>query len=487
MASSIRRNYIYNVLLNVSRVIFPLITAPYISRVLEPDGVGLFNFSNTYAGYFALFALLGIPTYGIREVAKVQGDKEKLSRLISELVSLSLLTTLAVTVIYLCSLVLIGQLRENHVIFLLSGFALYLAPFRMDWFFSGVEQFKFITLRTLVIRTVSIVCMFAFVHTKCDLIIYVILNVAGTVGGDIWNFVKLLSLGIRPRLVFSGLRKHLSPLFVLFTASVAISIYTVLDTLMLGFMTDYREVGFYNNAMHISKTLLMVVTSLSVVAIPRISQYNKEGGYERINELVNKSLSVVAFLSVPIAFGVACIAPTFVPLFFGVEFGGSVLPLMILSFLVVAIGLNNLFGMQILVAMSKDKLFLRSILVGTATNFLLNLLLIPLYGAVGASVSSVVAEFLIVVVMAVFIYQSTPVRFSHSWLDLVKSLIGSVLFIPIAWMLSRWIGGWMLVFAFIICGGLLFCVLQKLCKHSAVELLMPIVQSRFSFISCWGK
>ena len=475
MAASIRRNYIYNVLLNVSKVIFPLITAPYISRVLEPEGVGLFNFANTYAGYFALFALLGIPTYGIREVAKVQGDKEKLSKLISELISLSLLTTLVVTALYLSSLLLVGQLRENHVVFLLSGFALYMAPFRTDWFFSGIEQFKYITLRTLIIRTISIVCMFVFVHTKSDLIIYVILNVAGTVGGDIWNFIKLLGLGIKPRLTLSGLRKHLSPLFVLFTASIAISIYTVLDTLMLGFMTDYREVGFYNNAMHISRNLMMVVTSLAVVAIPRISQYCKEGDYERINDLANKSFSVVAFLSVPIAFGVACIAPTFVPLFFGAEFGGSVLPLMILSFLVVAIGFNNLFGMQILVAMNQDKLFLRAILSGTVTNFTLNLVLIPFYGAVGASVSSVVAEFLIVAVMAVFIRQSTTVRFSRSWPDLMKSLIGSVLFIPMVWMLNQWIGGWALVFAFVACGGALFCVSQKMFKNTTLELLLPIV------------
>ena len=481
MAASIRYNYIYNVLLNLSRVIFPLITAPYISRVLEPEGVGLFNFANTYAGYFALVALLGIPTYGIREVAKIQNDKKQLSRLVSELISLSLLTTFIVTAIYLMSIALIGQLQENQVIFLLSGFALYLAPFRMDWFFSGMEQFKFITLRTLVIRTLSIVCMFIFVRTKSDLAIYVILNVMGTVGGDIWNFIKMLDLGIKPRLTFSGLRKHLPPLLVLFTASVAISIYTVLDTLMLGFMTDYREVGFYNNAMHISRALLMVVTSLSVVAIPRISQYCREQDYGRINDLANKSLSLVSFLAFPITFGVACIAPTFVPLFFGVEFEGAVLPLMILSLLVIAIGMNNLFGMQILVAMSLDKLFLRSTLVGTVTNFILNLVLIPMYSAVGASISSVIAETLIVLVMGIFIYRNTPVRFSCSLSDLTKSFLGSLIFVPVVWALSLWLGGWLLVFVFVVCGGLLFCVTQKMCRNSALELLLPVVQRRLNF------
>ena len=174
----IKRNFSYNVLLNLSRVIFPLITAPYISRVLEPDGIGLFNFANTYAGYFALFAVLGIPFYGIRETAKLHDDKEGLSKLVSELISVSFIATFVVTLIYVTSIFLIGQLDENRVLFLVAGFLVYFAPFRIDWFYSGLEQFKYITLRTVVIRTVSIICMFVFVRTKSDLLVYMILNLS---------------------------------------------------------------------------------------------------------------------------------------------------------------------------------------------------------------------------------------------------------------------------------------------------------------------
>ena len=476
--ASIKRNYAYNILLNLSRVIFPLVTAPYISRVLEPDGIGLFNFASTYANYFALFAVLGIPTYGIREVAKIREDREALSRLVSELISVSLFSTLVVTAIYLPSIFLIGQLNENYVIFLVSGILLYLAPFRIDWFFSGLEQFGYITLRTLIIRTVSIACMFLFVHTRSDLLLYVILNVVGTVGGDVWNYLRLFRLGIKPRLVVQGLKQHLSSLFVLFTASIAISVYTVLDTLMLGFMTDYRETGFYNNPMHISRALLAVVTSLSAVAIPRISQYCKEGVYEEIQDLANKSFSVVAFLSVPIAVGIACIAPVFVPLFFGAEFGGSIAPLMALGFLVIAVGLNNLFGLQLLVAMNLDRFFLYSILAGTVTNFVLNICLIPHWGAFGASISSVVAEFLIVVVMVVFLYKQTFLRFDQVFPDLLKAFVGAVLFLPTIWILRHWLAGWTLVFAFFISGSFLFCISQKVLKNSFIEIVLPEIDCK---------
>ncbi len=472
--ASIKRNFAYNALLNVSRVIFPLITAPYISRVLEPDGIGLFNFANTYAGYFALFAVLGIPTYGIREVAKRHDDKEGLSKLVSELISISFIATFIVTLIYVASIFLVGQLDENRVLFLVAGFVLYFAPFRIDWFYSGLEQFKYITLRTVVIRTVSIICMFVFVRTKSDLLVYMILNVCGTICGDVWNYVKLLRSGIRPRLIFVGLKKHLSPLFILFASTIAISIYTVLDTLMLGFMTDYQQVGYYNNAMHLSKAVLTIVTSLSAVAIPQMSQYYKAKEFDKINDLANKSFLIISFIAFPAAVGIACLAPTFVPLFFGAEFSGSVVPLMILSLLIVAIGLNNLSGVQILIGIGYDKLFLYSVLCGTVSNFLLNLFLIPVWGANGASIASVFAESLILGVTIGFVYRKTSVRITQ-YKEIFKSLGGSILFIPAIIILNQYLNGWTLVFIFIFCGFGIYLLSQKILKNKSLNLILPIV------------
>lgn len=473
--ASIKRNFAYNVLLNLSKVIFPLITAPYISRVLEPDGIGLLNFANTYAGYFALFAVLGIPTYGIREVAKIHEDKNRLSRLVSELISVSFIATFIVTLIYVASIFLIGQLDENRMLFLVTGFLLYLAPLRIDWFYSGLEQFKYITLRTVIIRIISIVCMFVFVRTKSDLLVYVILNVGGTICGDVWNYVKLLQSGIKPKLTFVGLKKHLSPLFLLFASSVAISIYQVLDTLMLGFMADYQQVGFYNSATHISKAVISIVGSLSAVALPKMSQCYKAKEIDRINDLVSKSFLLVSFIALPATIGLACLAPTFVPLFFGAKFSGTIIPLMILSLLIVIIGLNGIPCIQILVGLGYDRLFCYAVLVGGVSNFLLNLILIPTWGANGAAIASVCAETLVLGSSVWYVYHKTPVHLKVSWLNLFKSLFGALLFLPTILLLGQFLGGWMLVAVFILVGFSIYMFSQMILKNQSLDLFMPII------------
>ncbi len=478
MTRSIKRNYLYNLLLNITSVITPLITAPYVARVLEPDGVGLFNFANTYAEYFSLFAMLGITTYGVREVAKVRDDKETLSKLMSQLMSLVALSALIVAAVYLLSVFLVNKINENYVIFLIAGFVVYLAPFKINWFYQGIENFGFITLRTLVIRVISIICLFVFVREKSDLILYIILHVLGGVVADIWNFVKMWQFGVKPQFTITGLKPHLSPMFILFTSSIAISIYTVLDTLMLGFLRDYSEVGFYTNAMHMSRVALTLVTSLSIVAVPRVSYYMKDKDYGKINELMGKSFKIISFLAFPSAIGLSCISPVFVPLFFGEHFMGSVIPLMILSMLIIAIGLNNLTGVQILVGMGYDKLFLYSVLVGTFTNFLMNCILIPLWGAVGASIASVFAETLILFVTTVFVYKKTPIRIT-GWSDILKALLGALSFIPIMLIMTYFIRGWILVVFYIITCGLTYLLIETIIKNSSVGFVKNIVLNKF--------
>ena len=275
MAKSIKRNFLYNILLNISKVIFPLITVPYVSRILEPDGVGLFNFANTYADWFALFAALGIPYYGIREVAKIKDNVNEQTRFISEVISISVVATSICCLLMFLSLYFIPQLNENYVIFLVSGIILYMTPFKVDWFFQGKEEFGYITFRSLIIKTLSVILLFLLVREKRDLLIYVALNAAAVVLNEIWNFVKLYQSGIHPYFTLSGGR-HIKPLFVLFSSSIAISVYTILDTLMLGFMADYDEVGYYNCATHLSKALVPIVTSLAAVALPRVAKLKEE-------------------------------------------------------------------------------------------------------------------------------------------------------------------------------------------------------------------
>ena len=475
MTRSITQNAIYNVLLNIAAVIFPVITAPYVSRVLEPDGVGLYNFATTYAGYFALVAMLGIPTYGVREVSKNREDKSALTRLISELMSIAVVTTIGVSFIYLVTIALIGQLTENYIIFLIAGFAIYLAPLKINWFYQGIEDFGFITKVSLIVKTISVICLFIFVRDKNDLIIYIILSVLGSAMADAWNFIKMWRSDIHPYFTIKCIRPHIKPLLVLFASSIAISIYTILDTLMLGFMTDYDEVGYYTNAMHMSKVIMTAVTSLSIVAVPRVSYYMKNKDYDSINLLMNKSFfSVLAF---PVAIVLMCIAPTFVPLFLGLKFTGAVLPLMILSLLIIAIGLNNLTGVQMLIGIGLDKLILYSVLTGTITNFLMHCFFIPIWGAVGASISSVIAEIIILFVTIYFVYHNTCIRIDK-WLDIVKAFTGTLIFLPLILFLKRFLEGWWLVCCFAVLGCTLYLVVEILLRNKSVDLFKGVIFSR---------
>ena len=477
--ASLKLNFLYNVLLNVSKVVFPLITAPYVARVLDPDGVGLFNFANTYASYFALFATLGIPFYGVREIAKMRNDIKTQTKFVSEIISISLLTTVLCTFVFVCSIIFIQQLNENSVLFIIAGIALYLTPFRVEWYFQGKEEFGYITFRSLLIKIISVILLFIVVKDKSDLINYILLNVIAISANEIWNYVKLIKSGVRPYLSIKGCFVHIKPLLLLFASSIAISIYTMLDTLMLGFTTNYAEVGYYNSASHIAKSLLPIATSLAIVAMPRLSYYLKENLWSDINVLLNKSLSVVSFLCFPIMCGVIAVSPTFIPLFLGAEFVGAIMPLQIIIGVVVAIGLNNLTGVQVLVGLGYDKLFLYSVLFGTISNFILNVILIPKYGASGAAFSSVLAETIILFVTYYFVIKKTSIRLTN-WQDLIKSIVGALLLFPTYNILSSHISGWQLVISYVIIGGTIYLAIQYILKNSAIIQVKNIIVSKFS-------
>lgn len=475
--ASIKRNFIYNIILNLSAVLFPLITAPYVARVLDPDGLGLANFASTYASYYAIFAALGVSLYGVREVSKRRDNIADCEKFISEVLSINAINTLIAAAVFLISICAIHKFQQNFIIFFIAGFSICAVPLNISWYFSGMEKFGFITSRNLIIRIASIVCLFLFVKERSDLYIYMLLSVLSSIGGIMWNFSELHKAGIRPRLTFNGIKKHYKPLLILFSSSIAISIYTMLDTLMLGFISNYSEVGFYNSATHISKALLAIVTSLSAVAVPRVAYYIKNKDYENINSLISKSLGVVSFLAIPMTIGLSCIAPTFVPLFFGDKFEGAVYPLMVMSGIITAIGFNNLTGVQILIGMGLDKRFLQCVLVGTVSNFTLNLILIPYLGAVGAAMASVIAESLILLATIIFVKKFTAVQFGNGVHDVWKSLVAALTFIPITMFLSHFLSEWYLVVATIISCTLVYILMQHFMKTSSLSLVINAIHS----------
>jgi len=467
----IRKNVLYNVLLNVARALFPLITAPYLSRVLEPEGIGLSDFAMYYAGFFAMAALLGIPTHGVREVAKKRGDQAALQDAVNQLFSISALTTVLSTIIYVATLLLVGRFNGNLLLFAVAGITLYLAPIHVDWYFQGMERFRYITLRSLAIKAVSVVCLFLLVRTKADVTIYVLLSALTVVANDLWNIMRMRRDGIRLRLTFKGLKPHMRPVLVLFLSLLAYSVYTMLDREILGFLSGYEQVGYYGRAINVSRTLLAALTSISIVIIPRVAQSAESNNIGDIQDLVGKSVSVVSFFSVPMFVGLACIAPVFVILFYGDMFGGTVVPLMIAGLLIPVVAVSNITTDQILIGMGQDVLFFCSIVCGAVSNVVLNFILIPRYAAVGAAIAAVASEVLVLIAALLSVRFKTRVRFPYRAGDFLKSLAGSALFIPLLLVLKHYLSGWALTIVFVVSGVVVYFAVQLLLRHSAVSLI----------------
>lgn len=444
MAKSIKLNLLYNILLNVSNIIFPFITAPYVARVLEPDGVGLYNFAYTVAGYFALVACLGVPTYGIRIVGANRDDFKVLNKVFCEVFSILAYMTLFLTIIFIVSAFLVPQFRAHCTIFLISGFALYIVPFKVDWFFSGLQQFGYIAARSVIIKVIAVLSLFLFVHDKDDLVYYVSISAFSIVANEFWNFVKLLKLGVKIKLVGKGCIKHLKPILILFSSFIATAIYTSLGTVILGFVDSYSEVGYYNSAANICKVAVPVVTSLATVALPQIANYIKNGKKQEVGELINKSVSLTLFMAIPLTSVLFIIAPDFVPLFFGEKFYNSIVPMQILSFLPTIVGLNNITGVQILIGLGKDKEFLKSVVVSAILSIVAYFVLVPFLGAIGAAYGTLLAEMLILIISYIYIKKVTNIDFDVK-LDFIKTIFASIILVVVYFGLKFVLNDWWLV------------------------------------------
>lgn len=400
---SLRKNAIYNIILNVSGVLFPFITTPYVSRILGVENIGVVNFAIAYAAYFVMFAMLGVPTYGMRVVAKCGESKEERSKVFFELFSIVTICSLIVSVIYIVSIFVVPTLSEERDFLMVAGMTVFLAPLNIEWYFGGRERFGLITMRSLVIKGVMLAGLFIFVKDRSDVMPYMWLQTASLLLNHIWNWGYLVKNEIKKCSIKSlNIRLHVKPMLLLFSSSVAISIYTMLDTLMLGFLSNYTEVGYYTSAMKISRLVMPIVAAMSPVVFVRVSALKEQGDFNAIKEVLKRSFTYMYTIAIPITFGIIVIAPRFVPLFFGDEFIPSTLSLQILSLLIFVIGMSNVYGSQLVQSMGYDKLFLKGVLVGTFLNITLNMLLIKPFGSVGASVASVVSEVMVTLVMYLF-------------------------------------------------------------------------------------
>ena len=392
---SIKKNYVYNLSYQILMFITPLISTPYISRVLGSDGIGAVSYAESVVSYFVLFATMGISLYGQREISYVQDSVEKRSEVFWNTKILECTTSLAVMVIYFIFTVS----QKEHAIYLLFSFNLLSVFADVTWFFQGMEEFGTIVLRNTVVRLANIAYLFLVVRRKEDILLYAF----GTAffgflsSASLWGYLrkyinKINTVNLHPY-------KDIKAVISLFIPTIAIQIYTVLDKTMIGIIThDAFENGYYEQAIKILKMILTVVTSLGTVMIPRIGYHFKNGEVEHVKMLMYRGYRFVWFLGIPLCLGIVGCAEKFVPWFFGNGYEKVIPLIQILSFLILAIGINNVTGMQYLIPTGRQKLFTFTVVIGAIINFIMNLIMIKYFQSVGAAIASVSAETVIAVV-----------------------------------------------------------------------------------------
>ena len=458
---SIKSNYILNTAYQILTLITPLITAPYISRVLGADGVGIYSYTTSVVAFFSMFAVLGTTTYGQRAIAQCRDDKRELSKRFWEIELLSVISTFIVTLLWI-GYVLINP--ENKTYFWILTVDLVAVALDIVWFYSGLEQFKFIVLRNAAIKIASIICLFLFVRERDHVWIYLVIISFGKFIGNASMWIPLRKLVNKVNIQSLSIMPHFKETMAYFVPTAAASIYTYLDKVMIGTFTDTNvENGYYEQAQKIIKMAYTVLVSLNTVMSARMSYLFAQKKSEEIKHKLEKALAFIMTLGIPFVFGICSIANNFVPWFFGEEFEKVALLMILSSPLVLIMSIHNFLSAQYLVPSGQRTRSTKGVITGAVVNLILNFILIPKFQSVGAVVATLVAETSICVVYFYMSKEYVPVKLLIKYLP--KQLIAACCMSACVLLIGRGhYGSVLITVAQIVVGGTIYLGLLYLMK-----------------------
>lgn len=449
---SIKKNYVYNLTYQILTLITPLITTPYLSRVFGADGIGTCSYIESISSYFVLFATLGLTTFGQRETSYVQDDRKKRSIIFWETNIIELIASTLCIVAY----VAFSFSQTNYKLYLVLVLNLFSVIANISWFFQGMEEFGKIVLRNIIFKIINIVYIFTFVKTKDDIIIYLF-------GVAFFGLINNLSYWIsvpqyidRPILKELHPSKHIKTVIALFVPTIAMQVYTVLDKTMIGVITNNSfENGYYEQALKIARLVLTIVTSLGTVMIPRIGYHYSKGDMEIVKQYMYRAYKFVWLCGVPLTLGLIAISNNFVPWFFGDGYDKVVSLLGILSFLILAIGISNVTGMQYLIPTKRENIFSLTVIIGALTNFVLNFFLIQMFQSMGAAIASVVAETTIAIIQ-IYIVRKELSPFEIVKCGLHYFIAGGLMFITLMQIRGYFNASVLHTFELVIIGAIIY-------------------------------
>lgn len=421
---SLKKNIAISTLYQILLIILPIVTAPYIARVLGPDQSGVYDYTTSIMTYFAMFAALGTASYGVREIARVRDDAAMRSKLFWEIELMTVMTSSVCIVVWFIFIALTPQYKT---IYLVLTMGLLSTMFDISWFFAGMEQFKYTVTKNAACKLIGVILMFLFVKKQEDLLLYVIIIISSTMIGNLsmWLYVPRFVEKVDFR-TFT-FRKHFHETLIYFVPTVATSVYTVLDRTLIGVITNNKaENGCYHYAMQIVNMMkALTFSSLNMVLGSRLSFLFAEKKYDEIKEKIADSTNYILFMGIGICFGMIGVAKRFVPVFLGAGYDRVVTMLILMSPIVIIIGISNCLGSQYYTPAGYRKLSARYIIIGAVVNLLLNLVLIPKFWGYGAIVASLIAEGAITVLYLKncngYLRVSTIIK--DSWKKLIAGLI----------------------------------------------------------------
>ncbi|MGN8844463.1 flippase [Niallia sp. HCP3S3_B10] len=419
---NLKKNFIYNITYQVATLVIPLITIPYVSRILGKSGIGINAYTNSIVQYFILIGTIGISLYGSREIAYIRDNKNQLSITFWGIFSLKFITSIFSLILFFFFLMFVDSFK---VIFLIQSILIIAAAIDISWLFIGLEDFKKTVVRNLLVKLLGVLCVFIFVKNPEDLWKYVfILTFSQFLGNlSLWFYLPKIVNVIK--MSWNEIKKHFFPSIVLFIPQIAIQVYVILNKTMLGIFSNVDEVGIFENADKIVKVILAIVTSMGIVMLPRVSNTFAKGEMNQVKDYLYNSFNFSSYLSFPLAFGLASIAMNFAPWFFGEAFKNTGIIITIISPIIIFIAWSNVIGQQYLMPTKQVRKFTLSVLIGAIVNFVLNLYLIRLYHAVGAAIATLIAEILVTLVQFYLVRKALDITrmLKSTWKYFVSSLL----------------------------------------------------------------
>lgn len=466
---NIKVNAVLNMVKTISSIIFPLITFPYVSRVLMPENIGKITFGSSFVSYFALIASLGITTYAIRECSAKREDRNELSKTASQIFSINIVTTIIAYGLMAMTLLFFREFDAYRTLIIIQSTAILFATLGCDWLNSAMEDFPFITIRTIAFQFVSLALMFTFVHEPGDYMKYAAITVIAASGANVVNIFyrrKYCTIRFVKDMEWN---RHFRPIALLFVMLLVQIILSSTDVTMLGLMKGDTEVGYYSTAQKVSGLISQVVASLVWVVMPRMALYFNQENYDKINELLKKILGVLLTLGLPSAIGCICMSQEIILIISGEEYlpAAPVLSVLMICFIFSLLG-GSFLGNIVLLPSKREGVYLVVCFVATVIKLVMNYFMIPLGGANAAAWATAVSSFVIMTLL--IITKDKRIKLNYFLQTVSAPAVGGVVIVITCALIKAAVPG--LLLRSILCiglSGLLYFAVQLILKNQVVK------------------